>query len=117
MDGRTDRSAQRPEGGHRQPYPDTVEKRKVLESQIPIVGYKHSAPGDMLHLDIKKLTRILKVGHRITGSSRDETWGGSSMSRLTTTPVSPARALDPDETANSSTNILAEAVTYFQRFG
>jgi tRNA U34 2-thiouridine synthase MnmA/TrmU len=29
--------------------------------------YEHEKPGDMIHLDIKKLGRIDGVGHRITG--------------------------------------------------
>ena len=28
-------------------------------------------PGELLHLDARKLGRILKVGHRITGNARD----------------------------------------------
>jgi hypothetical protein len=39
------------------------------------VRYEHAAPGDLLHLDIKKLARIVKAGHRITGDPRDETRG------------------------------------------
>ena len=38
-----------------------------LEPAPPIVGYEHAAPGDLLHLDIKRLARIGRVGHRITG--------------------------------------------------
>jgi transposase InsO family protein len=33
----------------------------------PVVRYEHDAPGDMLHLDVKKLVRIQGVGHRMTG--------------------------------------------------
>jgi transposase InsO family protein len=33
----------------------------------PVVRYEHDAPGDLLHLDVKKLARIRGVGHRITG--------------------------------------------------
>lgn len=36
----------------------------------PVVRYEHDAPGDMLHLDVKKLGRIRGIGHRITGDRR-----------------------------------------------
>ena len=52
-----------------------LNKAKMLEPQVPIVRYEHAAPGDLLHLDIKKFARIVKAGHRITGDPRDETRG------------------------------------------
>ena len=30
-------------------------------------GYVRDDPGDMIHLDIKKLGRFIRTGHRITG--------------------------------------------------
>lgn len=33
----------------------------------PVVRYEWKRPGDLLHLDVKKLGRICGVGHRITG--------------------------------------------------
>ena len=38
-----------------------------LEPKPPVMRYEHEKPGDMIHLDIKKLGRIDGVGHRITG--------------------------------------------------
>jgi hypothetical protein len=35
---------------------------KMLEPALPIVRYVHPSPGDLLHLDIKKLGRIVKAG-------------------------------------------------------
>ena len=40
---------------------------------MPIIRYEHPAPGDLLHIDIKKLARIHKPGHRMTGNPQDET--------------------------------------------
>jgi transposase InsO family protein len=42
---------------------------RLRDSEIlqPVVRYEHDAPGDMLHLDVKKLGRIRGVGHRMTG--------------------------------------------------
>jgi len=40
---------------------------KDLQREEPVVRYEHQAPGDLVHLDVKKLGRIRGVGHRITG--------------------------------------------------
>jgi len=37
-----------------------------LEPAAPILRYEYPAPGDMLHLDIKKLGRFQRPGHRVT---------------------------------------------------
>lgn len=37
----------------------------------PIVRYKHEAPGDLLHIDTKKLGRIVRPSHRVTVNRRD----------------------------------------------
>jgi transposase len=39
-------------------------KLKTLEPKPPVVRYERSAPGEMIHLDIKKLGKIKGVGHR-----------------------------------------------------
>ena len=97
-----------------------LNKAKMLEPQVAVVRYEHAAPGDLLHLDIKKFARIVKAGHRITGNPQDETRGAGweflyvavdDHSRIAYT------ALYPDETANSSASFLAEAAAYFHRLG
>lgn len=37
--------------------------------------YKHEAPGEMLHIDTKKLWRIVRPSHRVTGNRRDSVDG------------------------------------------
>jgi transposase InsO family protein len=44
-----------------------LNKLSALELAEPIRRYEHENPGDLIHLDIKKLGRIGSVGHRITG--------------------------------------------------
>lgn len=39
----------------------------LLDPRPPIVRYERSRPGEMIHLDIKKLGRFNKAGHRATG--------------------------------------------------
>ena len=38
-----------------------------LEPAAPAQRYEHAAPGDLIHLDIKKLGRFSEIGRRITG--------------------------------------------------
>jgi transposase InsO family protein len=47
----------------------------ALEPVAPVLRYEWPRPGQMLHLDIKKLGRIARVGHRITGDRRDRSRG------------------------------------------
>lgn len=97
-----------------------LNKARHLEPPVPVVRYEHEAPGDMLHIDIKKFARIVKAGHRITGDPRDETRGAGweflyvavdDHSRMAYT------ALYPDEKAVSSASFLREAAAWFERFG
>ncbi|WP_123286920.1 IS481 family transposase, partial [Brevundimonas halotolerans] len=39
----------------------------LLDPKPPIIRYERDRPGEMIHLDIKKLGRINGVGHRFTG--------------------------------------------------
>jgi transposase InsO family protein len=41
-----------------------------LEPRPPVVRYEREHPGELLHLDTKKLGRINGIGHRITGDRR-----------------------------------------------
>jgi hypothetical protein len=44
-----------------------LNRMRDLEPAQPVRRYEREHPGDMIHLDIKKLGRFDKVGHRITG--------------------------------------------------
>lgn len=44
-----------------------LNRLSALEPAEPIRRYERDNPGDLIHLDIKKLGRIGSVGHRITG--------------------------------------------------
>jgi hypothetical protein len=48
-----------------------------LEPAEPVQRYERDHPGDMIHLDIKKLGRFDRVCHRITGDRRGQSnaWG------------------------------------------
>jgi transposase InsO family protein len=42
-------------------------KRSRLEAPEPPNRYERRRPGELIHIDVKKLGRILKPGHRVTG--------------------------------------------------
>src|SRR6516165_9187328 len=44
-----------------------LNKLSALEPAEPVRRYEREKPGDLIHIDIKKLGRIGSVGHRITG--------------------------------------------------
>jgi transposase len=52
-----------------------LNKLKALEPAQPIRRYERQRPGELLHLDIKKLGRFDRVGHRITGDRRGQSNG------------------------------------------
>jgi transposase len=43
-----------------------------LESTLPANRYQRQRPGELLHIDIKKLARIDGVGHAVTGTRRGQ---------------------------------------------
>src|SRR5262249_4275545 len=51
---------------------------KDWQSPEPVVRYERKTPGELIHLDIKKLGRFEQIGHRITG---DRTRQSSSRGR------------------------------------
>jgi transposase InsO family protein len=46
-----------------------------LQPAVPIVRYEREHPGELVHLDIKKLGRIVRPSHRVTGNRRDTVEG------------------------------------------
>jgi len=91
-----------------------------LEPVIPVRRYEHPHPGDLLHLDTKKLARIAKPGHRLTGDPRDETRGaGWEMLHVAIDDHSRIAfsQFQPDERAVSTVTFLRAAVAYYARFG
>ncbi|ETH12819.1 transposase, IS481 family [Bordetella pertussis STO1-SEAT-0006] len=91
-----------------------------LEPAEPVVRYEHQAPGDLLHIDIKKLGRIQRPGHRVTGNRRD-TVEGAGWDFVFVAIDDHARVaftdIPPDERLPSAVQFLKDAVAYYQRLG
>ena len=92
----------------------------ALDPAPPVRRYEHPHPGDLLHLDIKKLGRFHRPGHRLTGD-RGHTSPGAGWEYLHVCIDDHSRLafsqLYPDETAASATAFLSAALDYYRRLG
>jgi transposase InsO family protein len=95
-------------------------KLSALEPKPPVVRYQRERPGELLHIDTKKLGRIEAIGHRITGDRRDSKRGAGweavhvcidDASRLAYSEVL------ADERKTSAVPFLERAVGWFARQG
>jgi transposase InsO family protein len=96
-------------------------KLKALEPKPAAIRYERSAPGEMIHLDIKKLGRFEATGHRITGDrqlgrSRHVGWDFlhvcvDDASRLAYTEILPSEGQD------DTTAFLRRALAWLGRHG
>lgn len=86
----------------------------------PVQRYERATPGELVHLDIKKLGRFRRVGHRIHGDhGRRSRGSGSEFLHIAIddrTRLAYA-ALLPDETAASATAFLVLAHRWFAARG
>jgi transposase InsO family protein len=91
-----------------------------LEPSEAVVRYEHEHPGDLLHIDTKKLGRIERMGHRITGDRRD-VFGGAGWEFLFVAVDDHSRIaftdLYPDERKPSAVQFLENAVAYYRSLG
>ena len=44
-----------------------LSRLKALDPLVPVARYERARPGELIHIDTKKLGRIAGIGHRITG--------------------------------------------------
>jgi transposase InsO family protein len=97
-----------------------LNKLSSLEVKPPVMRYEHESPGDMLHLDIKKLGRIDGVGKRIHGD-RSRRARGAGWEYLHVCVDDNSRVayseLLPDEKAVTATCFLIRAAGWFRRHG
>lgn len=93
---------------------------KSLDPVEPVVRYERAAPGELLHIDTKRLGRINGIGHRITGQRQHKNrgigWDAVHLAIDDHSRVSFAR-IKPDETAASCVQFLREAVAYYASIG
>jgi transposase InsO family protein len=92
----------------------------ALEPKSPAVRYQRQRPGELIHIDVKKLGRIEAVGHRITGNRRDTRRGAGweyvhvcidDASRLAYSEIL------PDECKETAVPFLERALAWFAGHG
>ena len=97
-----------------------LSRLKDLEPSEPVVRYEHAHPGDMIHIDTKKLGRIERMSHRITGDRRDSV-DGAGWEYLFVAIDDHARIgftdMYPDERKASAVQFLRNTVDYFRSLG
>ncbi len=91
-----------------------------LEPPRPVVRYERERPGELVHLDIKKLGKIGRVGHRIHGRrhtrARGVGWEYTHVAIDDHSRLSYAEVL-ADETAETTTGFLRRAVAWYATQG
>lgn len=97
-----------------------LSKLSDLEPVEPVVRYEHDQPGDLLHIDTKKLGRIERPSHRVTGNRRDSV-DGAGWETLFVAVDDHARiaftAMHPDEKTPQAVQFLRDAVAYYASLG
>ena len=91
-----------------------------LEPAPLIRRYEHDAPGDLLHLDIKKLGRIGRPSHRVTGDRRDHAKGvGWEYVHVAIDDHSRIAfsAIYPDQKRSSVVAALRDALAWYATLG
>ena len=90
---------------------------KDLEPKPEVVRYEKKRPGELLHLDTKKLGRIHGIGHRIHGDRRRRArgvgWEFLHVCVDDATRVAYAELL-PDERAVTATGFVERAIAWFR---
>jgi transposase InsO family protein len=93
---------------------------RQLAPAAPIQRYQWAQPGDLVHLDVKKLGRIGRVGHRITGNRRTRVRGiGWEFVHVAVDDASRLAYVEVlgDEGGVTTTKFLWRALAWFRRHG
>ncbi len=92
----------------------------AIDPPPPVQRYEHAAPGDLLHLDTKKLGRIVRPSHRVTGDRRDSVdgagWEAAHIAIDDHSRVAFAQVL-ADESKHSAVAFLRSVVACFAVLG
>jgi transposase InsO family protein len=103
-----------------------LNRLSALEPAAPIRRYEREHPGEMIHLDIKKLGRIDGIGHRITGDRRGQSnrrsrgeglgWEFVHVAIDDNSRIAFAKIM-PNERKRSATTFLKAALAYYESLG
>ena len=94
----------------------------ALEPAEPVRRYEREHPGELIHIDIKKLGRFNRVGHRITGDRRGQSnsrgvgWEYVHICIDDASRIAYAE-IKKNERKASAVAFLKAAVTYYAKLG
>lgn len=94
----------------------------ALDPRPPVIRYERNHPGELIHIDIKKLGRIDGIGHRITGdrhgqsSKRGTGWEYVHVAVDDTSRLAYTELL-PSERKDSAVAFTRRALAWFQSHG
>lgn len=104
-----------------------LSRLKDLEPAEPVRRYERKAPGEMIHIDIKKLGRFERKGHRITGDRRGQSaprgrkQGGYGWEYVHVAIDDHSRLsfsqIHPNEKAVSAVRHLKATVAWYRKLG
>ncbi len=97
-----------------------IGRRAALEPKPPVRRYQRQRPDELLHLDIKRLARFDRVGHRITGHRHSRNKGlGYDFFHVAIDDATRLAYVEvlPDERRGSTTGFLIRALRWFRRRG
>jgi transposase InsO family protein len=95
---------------------------RALDPRPAVIRYERERPGELLHVDIKKLGRIDGIGHRISGDrTRQSNNRGTGWEYLHVAIDDASRLayteLLPNERKESAVAFTGRAITWFARHG
>jgi transposase InsO family protein len=99
-----------------------LNRLSALEPAEPIRRYERAAPGEIVHIDIKKLGKFNRIGHRITGdrtgqsNARGVGWEYVHLAIDDHSRLAYSEIL-PDEKRTSCLRFLFNALRYFRSLG
>ena len=99
-----------------------LNRMKALEPVAPVRRYEREHPGELLHIDIKKLGRFERIGHRITGDRTGQSnrrgigWEFVHVGIDDASRVAFSQIL-ADEKQGSAIAFLQAAVAYYASLG
>ena len=91
----------------------------ALEPKPPVVRYQRDRPGELIHIDVKKLGRIEGIGHRITSDRRHRPSAGWEYLHVCIDDASRLAYSEmlPNERKESAVPFLERALDWFAGLG
>lgn len=97
-----------------------LNRLRVLDPRPPVIRYERARPGELVHIDAKRLVRYLRVGHRIHGDrerrSRRVGWEHLHVCVDDATRLAYVEVL-PAEDAGAVTGFVQRAARWLARLG